>query len=204
MNMKSNITYPKLLGATHPFLKRLRLSASLTPDEAQLAVDGYVASSGLSVVAGFIPEENTLQLMLWPETRPEYKQQGVDASEQSALELATVFSAVNVEDITPEKGQLHCMMGLKVGGYGDSRVADIKELSVYEGKLAMQPAFMVSARMLHDGTVESYGEPTAILTCNTAAEKYIHEIGDLLEQHHYAIEGHDETRFYETKWAFGQ
>ena len=190
-----------ILAQTQPWLKQLTLIESYSPEALQHILDKYVASSGIAVIGGYIPAQNILELMHWPETRPDYVEQTIGQCEQAAAGLAGILNATNSHTITPSLDRLHCMMGLKVGGYDDGRIALIDEIADFKNDLTITPAHMISARVLHDGTVESYGEPTVILTGPIDAEPLIHEVGDRLEQYHYAIETHTATKFYETKWA---
>lgn len=190
-----------LLGETKPWLQRLELEKDYSPESIQHSIDAYVADSGIAVVGGFIPEERALELMLWPETRPDYVEQSLEQCEASASDLARILGATALYSSVPDSDSFHCMMGLKVGGYDDGRIARIDEIESHTNNMNVTEAYMVSSRVLHDGTCESYGEPTVILTGKITAEPAIHAIGDLLQQHHYAIETHGVTRFYETKWA---
>lgn len=170
--------------------------------DLQNKVTSYVSETGRTVTGCFLPESNELLLLHWPETRESYVEQQVSECESALRGLAIILNVEISRSHQLEDDEISCMMGLKVGGYYDGRIADLSEISQYQLQLSMEPAHMVSARALKDGVTESYGEPTIYLTGKSSTEAAIHTIGNQLEQHHYGIQrGSGMTDFYETKWA---
>ena len=172
-----------------------------TPESLQRAVTTFVKQTHLTVTGCYVPAANELLVLHWPDTREGYVSQTTGQCQQAATELAKILHAT-CEPVVLNDGEVLCMMGLKVGGYDDGRIAAMGEIADIAGGLTTTPAHMVSARARHYGTTESYGEPTVLLRGVTNDEAAIHAIGDQLQQYHYAIHyGGKNTKFYETKWA---
>lgn len=191
------------IGSTDLWMGRLALDKKMgSVADLQAAITRYVERTSITVTGCYIRDRHELLLLHWPETRDGYTEQSVRECEVSLRDLADALHADIIASRELEAGQISCMMGLKVGGYDDGRIAEISEIAQYQSQLAMTPAHMVSARARKDGNTESYGEPTVYLTGAASAESAIHAIGDQLEQHHYGIQrGSGVTDFYETKWA---
>lgn len=193
------------LGEVQLWSARLQLAqGAYTATSLQRAVTEYVEKSGRVVVGYFDEADATYNMLLWPEDREGFKQQTVEMSDESADELAAILDASRVEKGIIGPDVIHCMMGLKVDGYDDGRIATFDEIAEHTKNLSTKLAHMVSARMTDEG-VESYGEPVVVLTGPVGGVASIHAVGDTLKQHHYAIEhGADAvTRFYQTHWADG-
>ena len=191
------------LGEVQLWSARLQLARGAhTASSLQRVVTEYVEKSGRVVVGYFDEDDATYTMLLWPEDREGFKQQTVEMSDESADELAVILGASRVEKGVIGPDAIHCMMGLKVDGYDDGRIASLNEIAEHTKNLSTKLAHMVSARMTDEG-VESYGEPVVVLTGALDQVDAIHSIGHALKQHHYAIEhGSDSvTRFYETDWA---
>ena len=189
------------LAVTPLWLARLVLSGASTPESLQSAITTFVEQTHLTVTGCYVPAANELLVLHWPDTREGYVSQTLEQCGQAATELAKMLQAT-YEPVVLNDGEVLCMMGLKVGGYDNGRIAMIQEITDIKGGLTTTPAHMVSARARHDGTTESYGEPTVLLQGVASDEAAIHVIGDQLQQYHYAIHyGGKNTKFYETKWA---
>ena len=190
------------IGTTKTWIGELSLPENTyTPESLQGEITAYVEESRHTVTGAYLAHSAKLLLLHWPETRKGYIEQSLEECEIMQHELAEKLQA-KAGDFELEPNELLCMMGRRVGGYTDGRIADMDELSAYETLVTMQPAHMVSARARNNGETESYGEPTALLRGPLSGEQAIHKIGDQLEQHHYGIQrGTGVTDFYETKWA---
>lgn len=171
--------------------------------DLQQQLTDYTRRTGNTVTAALLPVRHELLLMNWPETREGYVAQTPEICAQSLRDLADVLNAKIDEAYHLQPGKIACVMGLKVGGYDDGRIATLDELANYGDQLSMIPAHMISARAVKGSDeVESYDEPVVLLTGSEANESAVHAIGDQLEQHHYAIQrGSGATDLYETKWA---
>lgn len=191
------------IGSTDLWMGRLALDKKMSSvTDLQVAVTRYVERTGATVTGCYLPERHELLLLHWPETRDGYAEQSIRECEVSLRDLADALHAEVVPSQRLQADQISCMMGRKVGGYDDGRIAEISEIAQYQSQLTMESAHMVSARARKDGSTESYGEPTVYLTGAASAESAIHAISDQLEQHHYGIQrGSGVTDFYETKWA---
>jgi hypothetical protein len=191
------------IGTTKLWIGTLDLGEhSFSIDQLQNIVTDYAKDTKRTVTGGFLVDSNRLVLLHWPETREGYIEQSIYECELVLEDLKNILEAVASHNNDLADDEVSCMMGLKVGGYGDGRVASLDELSDYKLELQIDLAHMVSARAKHDGTVESYGEPTVFLTGKSQSESTIHSIGDQLEQYHYAIQrGSGVTDFYETRWV---
>ncbi len=169
--------------------------------QLQREINQYVTETRRTVTGAFLAKSATLLLLHWPETREGYREQTLDDCDLMQNKLAARLHANN-QKYSLSQDEIMCMMGLKIGGYDDGRIAAIDEIAEFQDQLTMEPAHMVSARAKHDGSIESYGEPTALLRGKTDTEEAVHTIGDQLEQYHYGIHrGSGATDFYETRWA---
>lgn len=199
--MNDDQNAPTLLGTTKPFLKALNYEKVIGYWDLEPIFEKYVRETGIGIVSGIHMAQMHLHLMHWPETRPDYVEQSLEDAERSAKDLAVLMNATKIEDIVPKEGTFHCMMGLRVNGYESGAIAEWEDLQPFAEQINCTNSWMVSARKLHDGTVEAYREPTVLLSGPIEKEHVVHELGDFLKQHHYAIETASETRFYETRWA---
>lgn len=175
-------------------------------------VTEYVAESGITVVGYYTDEPPSLTLLRWPETREGYRSPTIPECDIALYGLATKLEAEDtMQDVIPPDA-LHTMMGRKRDGYGAGEIAPLRELERLDlVDFDVTEAHMVSARTIEGNEVESYGEPVGILLMSPEHEAEIHQIGENLEQWHYAIErgrrttsAEGRTDFYETPWASRQ
>lgn len=171
--------------------------------DLQQQLTDYTQRTGNTVTTALLPVRYELLLMNWPETREGYVAQTPEVCAESLRDLAVILNAKIDEAYHLQPGEIACVMGLKVGGYDDGRIATLDELASYQGQLDMVPAHMLSARAVRGSDkVESYDEPVVLLTGRESNESAVHAIGDQLEQYHYAVQrGSGTTDLYETKWA---
>lgn len=195
------MTSPRTLATTAFWQKRLFISDTLTRESVQKTITDYVRQSNTSVVGCFTQNPSSLTLLHWPDLREGYTEPTLKQCEQAAKALQTALNAQIQQDSVINKGEIHCMMGRRVGGYDTDTIEPIATVVKLAPHMTITEGYMVSART-YTGGVEEYGEPVAIMIGDAQYESEIHAVGDALKQHHYIIErGSDAADFYETKWA---
>lgn len=183
-------------------MKRIALTEGrYTQPQVQSIVDLYARDSGISVVGYYMSQPASLTLLLWPDLRTGYQEPTIKECEQATHELCSLLRGTIDETFRLADDSIHTMMGRRIGGYDTDTVAPLARVTQLAPRMQVHDGYMVSAR-IHEGEVESYGEPVAIMIGRQKDEAEIHTVGDTLEQHHYAIERTQGlTDFYETKWA---
>ncbi len=187
----------------------IELAPSLSAADVQDVVTGYVTDSGITVVGYHTEDPPALTLLRWPETREDegYRSPEIPECNTALVALAGLLGSSSFTTGIVPDGKIHVMMGRKKDGYGNE--GEVAPLKVIQDKLphaSITDGYMVSARTSHDG-VEPYGERAGIILADPADEGTIHEVGDELEQHHYAIERGPwgnllgRTDFFETGWS---
>lgn len=185
---------------------RIELDPSLSAADVQDEVTNYVAESGVTVVGYHTQEPPAFTMLRWPDDREGYTPPTPPECAFALRALATRLGSQRfTTDIVP-KDKIHVMMGRKKDGYGKGEVAPLEIIQSRLPGRSITDGYMVSARTTAEG-VEPYGveddEKVGIIVTDPSDEQAIHDIGDILEQHHYAIERGPEgvTDFYETRWA---
>ena len=193
----------KIIASAPLWISELALPEdTLSTPELQSEITHFVEESRRTVTGAYLAQSAKLLLLHWPDTREGYTNQSLTNCDVMRTELAERLGALSATQYILAEDELFCMMGRRVGGYTDGRIADMNELVKFQDQLGMHPAHMVSARPRSDGSTESYSEPTALLEGKLTAEAAVHSIGDILQQHHYGIHrGTGATDFYETLWA---
>lgn len=193
---------PAVIATTELWISQLTIPHH-TAEEAQALITKYVTESRIAIVGYINNTGDTLTLLRWPDLRPGYLPPNQAECNQSRTALAELFGAKIINTEPLQANTLHCMMGRKVGGYDDGRIASMDEVHQHIPTQHTEAVYMVSARPTTDGSIESYGEPAVAVIIPAANEASIHRLGDTLEQHHYVIERTKEGRtdFYETAWV---
>lgn len=189
------------IGTTKLWIGELSLpEGKFDTPKIQAEITRFTEETRHTVTGAYLAHSAQLLLLHWPETRAGYTEESLKDCEIMQRKLSKKLMAAKSDTYQLPTNGLLCMMGLRVGGYTDGRIAKIEEIATFKDRLTMDPAHMVSARARNDGTTESYGEPTVLL--QGSDEATIHAIGDQLKQHHYGIHrGSGTTDFYETIWA---
>lgn len=185
---------------------RIQLDPSLSAADVQAVVTNYVGESDITVVGYHTQEPPAFTMLRWPDDREGYKPPTPPECAIALRALATRLNSQHFEEGIVPEDKIHVMMGRKKDGYGEGEVAPLDLLHTRLPDCSVTDGYMVSARTTDEG-VESYGveddEKVGIIVADPSYEQDIHDLGDELEQHHYAMERGPEgvTQFWETRWS---
>lgn len=185
---------------------RIELDSSLGAADVQAVVTDYVAESGITVVGYHTQQPPALTMLRWPDDREGYQAPTPPECDVALDALAARLGNRRFTTGIVPNGKIHMMMGRNRGGYHAGEIASLQEIQDGLPDASVTDGHMVSAQATQSG-VEPYGEPVGIIVADPSDEEAIHEIGDELEQHHYAIEHGPQggvpgkTDFWETRWS---
>lgn len=192
---------PSPIGSTHLWMRALEFDPIPVKD-MQSVITRCAEWTGTTVIGAYVPESGALSLLKWPDGRPEYIEPTEGECDSAFYEIRDQLDAYERGSYVRDN-EIHSLMGLRVNGYSGCEFKTTDFIKNRTTSLAIGNVVMVSARVKQDGSVEPYTEPAAILIGPPNSEEEIHNIGQTLKQHHYAIERMDQNRtdFYETVWA---
>lgn len=200
----------RLLASTQLWTARMDLAPTVPRDLVQRTMTRFVTATGISVVGYATRSPNSLTLLHWPDTRPDYHESDISECELALDAMAGLLNGSNVRRGIVPPNTLHCMMGRGKDGYSPTDFVPLTDFERTDiAGYHVKPGHMVSARAA-DSRVEEYGERVGILTMPTspANEQAIKNIGIAANQWHFAIEHgvcpelpEGRTDFWETSWV---
>jgi hypothetical protein len=200
----------RLLASTELWTARMELPPRATPGMVHSVMTRFVTATRISVVGYVTPSPNTLTLLRWPDTRPDYREPGIPECELALDAMAGLLNGSNVRRGIVPANTLHCVMGTGRDGYSATEsvpLTDFERPDIVGYHVEPATALTVYAA---GARTEPYTEQVGVLTMPTspANEQAIHDIAVAGEQWHFTIE-HGPTAAlpdgradaWETQWA---